>query len=135
MKRYMMDSGVASDYMNRRNGIFERGVREYSLGHRIGICTPVLCELQYGVQFSETAEENMQKLRHFVATMTKWPLTDEAAEEFGRIQAESRRRGIVLQPTDAMIAAIAMMLPRCSLVSHDSDMFRIPGLHVERWTS
>ncbi len=50
MSRYLLDTGTASDYINRRNGVFERSRQEMALGHQIGIGTPVLGELRYGVE-------------------------------------------------------------------------------------
>ena len=42
MTRYLLDSGIASDFINRRHGVFERARAETSQGHRVGIGVPVL---------------------------------------------------------------------------------------------
>jgi tRNA(fMet)-specific endonuclease VapC len=64
-----------------------------------------------------------------------WPYTAEAASEYGRIFAELRRIGKVIQQIDIQIGAIARTLPQCVVVSKDSDMSAIPGLTVENWAS
>jgi hypothetical protein len=45
MRRYLLDTNAAGDYINRRRGIRERAIEEVTRGNRIGICTPVLGEL------------------------------------------------------------------------------------------
>lgn len=42
MTRFLLVSGIASDYINRRNGVYERARTEVQKCNRIGICIPVL---------------------------------------------------------------------------------------------
>src|SRR5437870_4738145 len=62
MRRYLLDTGIAADYINRRHGVYERARAEVARGNRIGISVPVLAELYYGIEFSESREKNMQRL-------------------------------------------------------------------------
>jgi tRNA(fMet)-specific endonuclease VapC len=45
MRRFLLDSGISSDYVNHRQGVFERARIEVSRGNRIGIGIPVFAEL------------------------------------------------------------------------------------------
>jgi predicted nucleic acid-binding protein len=90
MSRYLLDTGIASDYINRRNGVFERASEEVARGHQIGIGTPVLGELCYGVEAGATRERNLRLLRRAMSTLTLWPFDHVAAEESGRIAATLR---------------------------------------------
>ena len=38
-----------------------------------------------------------------------------------------------MQVVDMMLAAIAMSLGDCTVVTSDSDLFAVPGLSVENW--
>jgi len=40
-----------------------------------------------------------------------------------------------MQVVDVMIAAIALALGRCTVVSADSDLTAVPGLTVENWAT
>jgi tRNA(fMet)-specific endonuclease VapC len=40
-----------------------------------------------------------------------------------------------MQQVDMMIAAIALALGNCTVVSGDSDLMAIPGLTVEDWAA
>lgn len=57
----------------------------------------VLAELWYGVENSSSRERNAERLRRVLPDLVIWPLTEPAAEEYGRIAAELRRAGRPLQ--------------------------------------
>ncbi len=135
MTRYLLDTGSAGDFINRRRGVYERGRDEVARGNRIGICMPVLGELAYGVEWSASRDRNMQRLRTALAAWRVWPFDQSAAFEYGRIAAELRRLGRPMQVVDMMIAAIAFSLGGCTVVSADSDLAAVPGLTVENWAS
>lgn len=130
MRRYLFDTGTASDYINRRRGVFERARDEVARGNRIGIAVPVLAELYFGIELSASREKNLQRLHVALPTLTVWPFTEAAAGEYGRIAAELRRIGRPMQPVDIMIAAIALALGSCTVVTADSDLAAVPGLPV-----
>jgi tRNA(fMet)-specific endonuclease VapC len=133
MSRYLLDTGPAQDFIDGRNGVRERTDAARRRGDRIGICVPVLGELWSGVEGSSSRERNLQRLRHGLSRFVLWPYDAKAAAEYGRIFAELRRRGRPMQQVDIQIAAIALTLGDCVVVSRDSDLSAIPGLKVEDW--
>jgi len=135
MRRYLLDTGPAQDFIADRHGVRERVDSARKQGHRIGICTPVLGELWSGVEGSATRERNVQRLRHGLSRLILWPYDDRAAAEYGRIFTELRRQGLPMQQIDIMVAAIAFALGNCAVVSADSDLAAVPGLAVEDWSS
>lgn len=50
MTRYLLDTGVAGDYIHRRRSVYERARAAITVGDRVGIGLPVLAELWYGVE-------------------------------------------------------------------------------------
>jgi tRNA(fMet)-specific endonuclease VapC len=70
-----------------------------------------------------------------MAAFTIWPLTPLAAKTYGRVYAESRRKGRPIQVIDMQIAAIVLCLGNCTVVSKDSDLPAVPGLSVENWAT
>ena len=133
MRRYLLDTGAAGDYLARRNRVFPRAKEEVARGNRIGICVPVLGELHYGIELSASRERNLQHLRRDLPTLTIWPYNDSAAAEYGRLAAELRRLGRPMQQVDIQIAAIALSLGNCTVITRDSDFAEVPGLAVEKW--
>ena len=133
MRRFLLDTGIAGKLINRRDGVHERALSESAQGNRVGICHPVLAELVYGVEYSASRERNMQRLQLALAALKLWPVTEEAAYEYGRIAAQLRRLGREVQQNDIMIGAIALTLGNCTVVTTDSDLSAVPGLAIENW--
>jgi tRNA(fMet)-specific endonuclease VapC len=135
MRRFLLDTGPAQDFINRRHGVPERADAERHRGNRIGICVPVLGELWSGVEGSVSRDRNVQRLHNALSRLIIWPYTNEAAAHFGRIFAELRQIGRPMQQIDIQVAAIAFSLGNCTVVSADSDLSAVPGLTVENWSS
>ena len=135
IRRYLLDTGIAQDFQEDRNGVRDRAIAERNSGHRVGICVPVLGELWSGVECSASRERNLRSLRQAVLWWTLWPYTEDAAAEFGRIFAELKRAGRPIRQVDMQIGAIACTLPHCIVVSKDSDLRSITGLTVENWAA
>jgi len=133
MTRYLLDTGIAGDFIDRRHGVYDRARAEVADGNRVGVGLPVLAELAYGVEWSASRDRNMQRLQLALSAWTLWPFDQKAAFEYGRIAAELRRMGRPMQVVDMMIAAIAFSLGNCTVVSRDSDLFAVPRLTVENW--
>lgn len=135
MRRYLLDTGIAGHFINDRYGVRQRVKEETSRGNRIGICVPVLGELYFGVEKSGSRERAVRDLRAALPLLRVWPYTNEAAEEYGRLAAELRRIGRPMQQIDIQLAAIALSLGNCTVVSTDSDLSAVPGLRTEDWTA
>jgi tRNA(fMet)-specific endonuclease VapC len=133
MRRFLLDTNSAGKFISRRDGVYERAIAESASGNRVGICHPVLAELAFGAEYSESRERNMQRLRLALAAWRLWPVTQEAAFEYGRVAAELRAAGRVIQQNDIMIAAIARSLGNCTVVTTDSDFSFVVGLTIENW--
>ena len=134
-RRYLLDSGPAGDCIFRRRGVHER-VREVRLtGAKIGIGAPVLGELVGGVEASTTRDANWDTLCRGLATFILWPFDAAAAWEYARLYAALKRVGRPMQQIDIQIAAIALSLGSCTVVSADSDLTAVPGLTVENWAA
>lgn len=133
MTRFLLDTNMAGHYINRRHGVFDRARLEVANGNPIGIGVPVLVELVAGVEHSSSRERNMKRLRTAITSLRLWPFDSSAAFEYGRIYAELARFGRPIGAVDSMIAAIAMRLSNCTVVSSDSDLQAVPGLNLEDW--
>jgi tRNA(fMet)-specific endonuclease VapC len=68
MKRYLLDTGIAGLYIDRKRGVYERAREEVTKGNRVGIGAPVLGELAYRAEGSPNRERNLQRLRLALAS-------------------------------------------------------------------
>jgi tRNA(fMet)-specific endonuclease VapC len=135
MRRYLLDTGAMGDLVNRRKGVDLKAKAARVGGAALGTCMPVIGELFFGVEFSRTHVENRSRLNRALAGLYLWPYTRGAAEEYGRLAAQLRRTGRAMQQIDIQIAAIALTLNQCVVVSGDTDLLAVPGLRVENWAS
>ena len=135
MKRFLLDTNAVSDLINDRRGVRDRAREARRAGFRIGTCFPVLAELYYGIDFGASRDENMRLARAGLGQLTLWPFDLDAAREYGRLFAELRRIGRPMQVVDVQLAAIALALGNCTVVTTDSDLSAVPGLHVENWAT
>jgi tRNA(fMet)-specific endonuclease VapC len=133
MRRYLLDTNAMGDFINRRRGVDERARDARKSGARLGTCTPVLGELFFGIEYSQSRDRNLGRLNRALAGLACWPYTREAAEEYGRLAARLKRIGRPIQQVDLQLAAIAPTLGQCTVVSEDSDLAAVPGLTVEGW--
>ena len=91
----------------------------------------MLGELWSGVECSDSRERNLAALLEALTTLSVWPFTTVAAEEYGRIFAELKRVGRRIQQVDMQIAAIARTLPNCVVITKDSDLSAVSGIKIE----
>lgn len=135
MRRYLLDTGIAGHLINNRHGVRARAQEEVRRGNRVGVCTPVLGELYFGAENSATRDRNLRLLVVALRTLRVWPFNNDAAERYGQVAAELRRIGRPMQQIDIQLAAIALTLGDCTVVTTDSDLSAVPGLRVENWTA
>jgi len=134
MNRLLLDTNMMGHFINRRRGVDVRVRQARSQGAVIGTCLPVVCELFFGAENSATRDKNRRRLIRSLSAITCWPLDRNAAEEYGRIAADLKRRGRKIQQIDIQVAAIALSLGNCTVVTGDTDLTAVTGLTVENWT-
>jgi tRNA(fMet)-specific endonuclease VapC len=108
VRRYLLDTGVASDYVNDRRDVPARCRALVRAGHRIGLCAPVYAELLGGIELSQSREANLKKVHRVRSHFVMWAFDEAAAGEYARLFAALTRIGRPMQQIDIQIAAIAM---------------------------
>ena len=134
-RRYLLDTCIAGDDIARRNGVHDRAREAARRGAVLGIGTPVLAELMFGAENSDKPERAKQRIELALPGWRLWPFDGPAAREHGRLAALLKKIGRPMQQIDIEIAAIALVLGDCTVVSSDSDLLAVPGLTVENWAT
>jgi tRNA(fMet)-specific endonuclease VapC len=133
MRRHLLDTGVASAFVNRQAKVLGRVREATARGDRVGIGFPVLGELWARVELSTRRDKNESLLKNALGTLFLWPFDAAAARQYGRVFAELRRIGRPMQQVDMQIAAMALAFGNAIVVSPDSDLSAVPRLDVENW--
>lgn len=131
--RYLLDSNSVNALADKRESLFSKAKEAIRRGDRLGTCEAVVSELFFGMEFSSTRDVNILRLNRTLAQLTSWPYDRPAALQCAQIMADLKRRGLPIQSTDIICAAIARSLGNTTVVSTDTDFLRIPGLRVEIW--
>ena len=133
MRRFILDTGIAGLYLDRKRGVFERAEAENAQGNRIGIAAPILAELAFRAEGSPHRDRNILRLRQALAVWNLWLVDPATAFEYSRIAFALKTIGRPMGQNDIWIAAIALTLGNTTVVTMNSDLPTIPGLTVENW--
>lgn len=101
-------------------------------GIRIGICMPILCEIEAGIPGVRDPNLYRRHLNAFLQRIRLWPFDGDAAREYGIITNDLRQRGRALSQVDRMVAALARQM-RLVLVTADNDFEALPDIPKEKW--
>jgi len=100
---------------------------------QVGISSITLSELEYGVAKSSKPEQNQIALAQFLAPLEILSYGDEAAQQYGRLQAFLENQGTHIGSLDMLIAAHALSIG-CTLVTNNEKEFgRISNLKIDNW--
>ena len=98
MRRFLLDTGVAGDFINRRRGIFERGQLDVTRGNPVGIGIPVLAEFVYGrnheVLIAEEDGERVGFLLLLFDVPDEVTLMQQAFVAYTAVEPHARGRGV-----------------------------------------
>lgn len=92
-----------------------------------------LAELYFGAYNSSRVEANLRRIGVFCKNMTAYADSERSAECFGRFKSDIKRKGLLIEDFDLLIASIAFV-NGCILVTNNEQHFdRIEGLITENW--
>ena len=93
----------------------------------------VFAELLYGASISALPGENLASLQMFRSLVRLVDFSESAAQEYGKLRAALRQRGLATGETDAFIAATALA-ENAILVTHNTRHFQnVEGLRIADW--
>ena len=132
MAGYLLDTNHLSSAVKPGAAVRERIRAARGRGERVGVCVPVLCELQVGAQQVRRVAEYQKVLRRLLAQIRIWPLDLETARLYGEIYLRLKKGGRVLSQVDMMLAALAHQM-NLTLLTSDGDFEALPEIHTENW--
>ena len=103
------------------------------LGHRIGTCFPVLCEVQAGAANVFDPAAYQRKLRILMRQNRIWPMDWQTTILYSEIHRELKGAGRMISIADRIVAALARQMNLVVLTT-DRDFELLPDLRTENWT-
>ena len=124
MKSLLLDTNIIVDVLRKRN---ERHLLVDHLldqGQPLASCPTTLTEIYAGMRPSEE-----KPTRAFMKSLLFLAITEDIAEQAGRLKAQYAKRGKTLSFQDASIAAVCIAYG-CTLVTENAKDFPIPDLQL-----
>ena len=129
--KYMLDTNMCI-YAQKKNENVIAGLKEH-WEEGLAISSITLAELEYGVKASAAPEKNSVALMKFLSIVEILPFDSGAAEEYGSICADLRKKGTPIGNMDMLISAHARS-EGLTVVTHNTREFeRVTDLKLEDW--
>ena len=133
---FMLDTDTCIFLMRGASPTLAAKVQSVPLQQQV-MSAVTFAELNYGVQASATAKRKqnqavLDSLALHLAVLD-WPR--EAAQHYGEIRVDLKRRGAQLGAADLMIAAHARVMDAIVVTNNTKNFGRVKGLRVENWTT
>lgn len=129
--KFLLDTDTCV-YLLNGNPSLKKKVEEVGV-FSLAISNSVLAELYFGAYNSKKVEDNLKRINLFKKNLTILSDSQESALRFGKIKADLRSKGKIIEDFDILIASIAIV-SSCILITNNTDHFeRIDDLQIENW--
>jgi tRNA(fMet)-specific endonuclease VapC len=134
MPDYLLDTNHLSAALPPVSKIRDRIYQEHRRGIRVGVCIPVLCELEVGLRSLKKADSLRRTLKRLLSKIRIWPQQLDDAKLYAEIYLDLKRRGRSLSQVDIFLSAMTKRM-NVTLLTADRDFEALPGIKVENWLS
>ena len=91
-------------------------------------------ELYFGAYYSSQLIKNIELLNEFTSELNILYFDTECGKIFGKIKADLKRKGEIINDSDLFIASIAIHNKMRLVTNNDRHFRRIEDLKIENWT-
>jgi len=131
---YLLDTNIIAAHLKNDEKIREKIEEAKFWGEKLYISIISYYETKRGLLYAN-ATRKLSDFNSFCEAVTVAFLDEiEIVERAAAIHVDLRGKGTLLEDADILIAATAIARD-LTLVSHDADMLRVPGLKLEDWLS
>lgn len=130
--KYFLDTNICIYALNHRSDRLVQHLHQISASD-LGLSVMTVAELRYGAAYSTHPERNHRYLDNFLSPFRIVSWDETAANCYGDLVADLRRKGTPIGPIDALIAAHALALKLILVTNNLKEFERVPGLICENW--
>jgi tRNA(fMet)-specific endonuclease VapC len=128
---YILDTNICI-YLLNGNKKIEAKIKSIGI-YSIAITNTVLAELYFGAYNSAKVKDNLSRIDEFRKNLTVIQEDAESSRLFGKLKAELKISGNLIDDFDILIASIALAND-CTIVTNNENHFkRIKNLPVVNW--
>lgn len=131
MSGYVLDTNTCIYWLKGREEIRRKIEQVGTDNLRMTVIT--LAELRYGAYNSQKVEENLKNIDDFLRKVRVLFLSEDAADKFGKIKADLRGAGQIIDDFDILIAAITLSNDGVLVTNNIEHFKRVERLKYENW--
>jgi len=131
---YMLDTDICSYVMKRFSQTLLERLAAVAVAE-VSMSVVTKAELLYGVRISPHPSRDGEALRGLLAYVEVLDFPEKAAEHYGDIRADLKRRGELIGANDLLIAAHARSLGLTLITNNIQEFSRVTGLALENWAA
>lgn len=105
--KFLLDTDTCV-YLLNGNLSLKKKVEEVGV-FSLAISNSVLAELYFGAYNSKKAEDNLKRINFFKMNLSILADSEESALQFGKIKADLRSKGKIIEDFDILIASVAIV--------------------------
>lgn len=127
---YLLDTNICIAIINQNSLAVSEFAAKISQCY---ISTIIIGELYKGAYCSQRVQLNLNTVNQFIGLIRTIDFDQDAALEFGKIQAELRKIGRPTGEIDALIAAVARSQRYILVTNNTRHFINIYDLRLENW--
>ncbi len=133
MKQALLDTNIVSEFMRSNINVMQRVDEHMAQYGYVNISIITYFEVLSGLLYRD-AKKQLSKFLKFVELNRVAPMTLISARFAAEVTADLRKRGMPIEPTDTLIAGIALENDFVDATNNIAHFSRIKNLEVENWT-
>lgn len=130
---YILDTDIIIYWLNDTFSNIRNKINSIS-NDEIYISSITVAELYFGAYYSSQVIKNIELLNEFTSELSILYLDTECGKIFGKIKADLKRKGEIINDSDLFIASIAIRNMMQLVTNNDRHFRRIGDLKIENWT-
>ena len=127
---FLLDTNICSAHLKDDRVLFHRFVQHAG---NLYISNVILAELYSWAYGAQNPAKRLNRIGRLLPDLTISQFDERAAEEFGRLSAALRRKGVTVGGFDLLIAATAKVEGHALVTHNTRDFQAIPGLILVDW--
>lgn len=129
---YLLDTDIIIYWLNDAIPNIRNKINSIA-NDEIYISSITVAELYFGAYYSSQVIKNIELLNEFTSEVNILNLDTECGKIFGKIKADLKKEGKIINDSDLFIASIAISNKMRLVTNNDKHFKRIEELHVENW--
>lgn len=129
---YLLDTDIIIYWLNDAVPNIRNKINTIA-NDEIYISSITVAELYFGAYYSSQVIKNIELLNEFSSELNILNLDTECGKIFGKIKADLKKEGKIINDSDLFIASIAISNKVRLVTNNDKHFKRIEELHIENW--